>query len=144
MTKANEKTRTLNFLKKQMDVNTKDVHAVSEAYKNLYEVQKQAKAELDKLKSILIEDNLQTEFFPEDQVKVCFQKGSKITELNSHKLASIIPFEEFVSLAKITESAIKKMYDENQACTLIGSTRETTGQRSDTVAVRKMTKAELV
>lgn len=137
-----ELTRVKHFIEKQKEVDLSDIHEVAANYKHLYEIQDLIKKEMGKLKEVLLENQAE-EYFPEDEMKVLFQEGKPRYELDNGVIVEELGIDGFTKVASVSETSIKKMFDEQVANKVIGMAKRNIGKTSDTISVRKMTKTEL-
>lgn len=140
-----EKTRVTNFIRKQAEIDLDNIREVAEHYKQLDEISKLAKKEMDVLKKVLIEVEV-SEYFPEDEMKVVFEEGKKKTYLDSDKVFKMIGLERFLEVATVSETSLKNTLknDERLAEKTIAEAKVTLEERtSPSIKIGKMTKKEL-
>lgn len=140
-----EKTRVTNFIRKQAEIDLDNIREVAEHYKQLDEISKLAKKEMDVLKKVLIEVEV-SEYFPEDEMKVVFEEGKKKTYLDSDKVFKMIGLERFLEAATVSETSLKNTLknDERLAEKTIAEAKVTLEERtSPSIKIGKMTKKEL-
>ena len=140
-----EKTRVTNFIKKQIDIDLQNIREVAEHYKQLDEISKLAKKEMDLLKKTLIESEV-SEYFLEEEMKVVFEEGKAKTYLDSQKVLQSIGIERFVEAATVTETSLKKLLenDVRTAEVTIAEAKVTLDEKTaPSIKVGKMTKKEL-
>lgn len=128
------------------DVDMSNIRQVSEVYKTLNLLEKEAKTEQGKLKPTLIENKV-NEFFEDDQMKVQFTEGSIMTSINTSKVVEEIGTEAFLEIAKVTESDLKayleKFSEKEESARILAKCKDIIGTKSDSVKVANMTKKEL-
>jgi hypothetical protein len=137
-----ELTRVKNFIEKQKEVDLSNIHEVADNYRHLHEIQDLIKKEMGKLKNVLVENKAE-EYFPEEEMKVLFQEGKPRYELDNGVVVEELGVDGFTKVASVSETSIKKLYDEQIANKVIGLAKRNIGKTSDTISVRKMTKQEL-
>lgn len=139
-----EKTRVTNFIKKQTEIDMDNIREVAAHYKQLDEISKLAKKEMDLLKKKLIEAEV-SEYFLEDEMKVVFEEGKKRTALSSFRVAETIGFEEYLKISTVSEKAIKDWAHniEEDYAPIIAEAKYTLEEKSaSTIKVGKITKKE--
>ena len=138
-----EKIKVKAFHQKSMEINPANVREVADAYRQLNHVEKSAKDEQGKLKGILLESKV-NEFFLEDKEKVQFQEGAINSELSTEILFKELSVEDFLSVATISETALKKLeLPKEQIEVLIAKAKKITGKKSDSVKVASISAKEL-
>lgn len=140
-----EKTRVTNFIKKQVEIDLSNIREVAKHYKQLDEISKLVKKEMDVLKKKLIEAEV-SEYFLEDETRVIFEEGKKKTYLDSFKVSETIGLEQYLHISTVTEKAIKDWahnIEEDYSPIIAAAKRTLDEKTAPTIKVGKMTKKEL-
>ena len=122
-----------------------DLRANAARYRELYKEEKRIKEEMDELKKILIELEVE-EYFLEDKEKVVYQEGSAKSHLDSKLVYESVGLENFLKIASVSEASIKKAegITEGEKITIIGQSKVLLEEKnSPTIKVGKMNKKEL-
>lgn len=107
MENPSEKTRVLNFLKKETTVDFDNIREVAAAYKHLSEIEDLLKAEKRKLESVLLKAEVDERF--EDGKKVQFQEGREKTFIDPRDVYNALgDLDRFFNFVKINETALKQ------------------------------------
>lgn len=133
-----EKSRFENMIKKVGTFNDKSsVRDVADRFRILSSFADQIKENMDRLKKRLLADQVK-EYFPEDKIKVIFQEGRNLTEIDPKYVYENISTEEFLFVVKIVESKLKEI----QPILAIDG-KEVVGKAKPSISVKKMTKEEI-
>ena len=135
-----EKTRVENFIRKQVEIDLSNMREVADHFRQLDEIMKLAKKQSDALKKVLVENEVE-EFFIEDEQKVVFQEGRVKTFIDVNVLVNNMTMSDFLSVATVTETALKNHDDGDELIALAKVTLDE--KTAPSVKVAKMTKKEL-
>ena len=95
-----EKTRVLNFLKKEAEVDKSDIREVALAFKEPSEIEDFLKNEKKKLEPILVKAEVDERF--DNGKKVQFQEGKSKTEIDIEGLYMEMGETRFLEVVKIS------------------------------------------
>lgn len=134
-----ERTRVMNFLKKEIEIDFENIREVAEAYKHLSEIEELIKTEKRKLESTLIENEVDERF--DDGMKVQFQEGRKQTSIDVESVFNELGADEFLKIAKVSSTDLKKAPNGN---ILLAKYQKDLGTKTKpSIKCSKMNKEEL-
>lgn len=134
-----EKTRVLNFLKKEAEVDKTDIREVATAYKELSEIEEVLKSEKKKLEPLLEKAHVDERF--EDGKKVQFQEGKSKSSIDVNGLFKEMGEKRFLKVAKVSASDLSK---ETDGKLLLAKYQKTLPEKTKgSVVCRKMNLQEL-
>ena len=108
----------------------------AELYKDLKVVSDFLEEKMMILKKSLLESQVE-EYFIEDEYKVLFTEGKQKLEIDTKKVFSLLNTEDFIKVAKVSETALKEIGKEEIIKDVKIILEEKT---SPTISVRKLSK----
>lgn len=128
----------------QKKLNPEDPKELAKVFAELSEAIKFLEGEIAPIKTELVKQG-QTILLPELEKKILFIEGGEMSEIDAaslgHDLIDSGRTEDFLSVASVTETSLKKLVDFS---TLLNKFKKFTGKKkADTVSLREMTKKEV-